>query len=93
MFFVSDGELEVEVGGHREKLQTDFFGEIALLEGGRRSATIRALTRCRLLVLEQAHFDDLLATDPRIDEGVRAIALVRKAADERRQSVPETDDG
>jgi hypothetical protein len=44
------------------------------------------------LVLEQAHFDDLLATDPRIDEGVRAIALVRKAADERRQGASETDD-
>jgi voltage-gated potassium channel len=93
MFFVSEGQLEVEVGEHRETLHTDFFGEIALLEGGVRSATIRALTRCRLLVLEQVHFDELLATDHRIDEAVRAIALVRKAADERRQvTTPPADD-
>ncbi len=88
MFFVSEGELEVEVGEHREKLRTDFFGEIALLEGGVRSATIRALTRSRLLVLDQRHFDELLSTDPRIDQAVRAIAQERKAADERRQGAP-----
>jgi voltage-gated potassium channel len=92
MFFVSEGELEVEVGDHREKLHTSFFGEIALLEGGVRSATIRTLTRCRLLVLEQRHFDELLATDHSIDQAVRAIAYARKAADELRQGPLRQDD-
>ena len=39
----------------------DFFGEIALLEEVRRTATVRALTPCLLLVLDRGEFRDLLA--------------------------------
>ncbi len=87
MFFVSGGELEVDIDGHRERLKNDFFGEIALLEGGVRSATIRTLTRCQVLVLEQDHFEELLESSPRIDRAVRAIAKRRLQADERREAL------
>jgi voltage-gated potassium channel len=84
MFFVADGTLEVEIDGHRERLETDFFGEIALLHGGLRSATIRTKTRCQLLVLHASHFEDLLATSPRIATAVQEMARQRLEADEKR---------
>ena len=86
MFFVAGGELEVEVDGRRQRLATEFFGEIALLHGGTRSATVRAITRCQLLVLEHSDFEALLESSSRIDRSVRAAANERREADERRRN-------
>jgi len=81
MFFVADGELEVEIEGHHKRLTTAFFGEIALLEGGVRSATIRSRSRCQLLELHAEDFEQLLATSPRIASAVREVAEGRRARD------------
>ncbi|MBT3377800.1 MAG: cyclic nucleotide-binding domain-containing protein [Lentisphaerae bacterium] len=51
----SGREQEVAVLGER-----DVFGEIALLERVPRTATVRSLCRCELLVLEQTAFEQLL---------------------------------
>jgi voltage-gated potassium channel len=88
MFFVADGGLEVEIDGHRKRLTTDFFGEIALLHGGIRSATIRTKTRCQLLVLHASHFEELLATSPRIASAVQEVARQRLQADDKRGRRP-----
>jgi CRP-like cAMP-binding protein len=88
MFFVADGTLEVEIDGHRKRLTTDFFGEIALLHGGLRSATIRTKTRCQLLVLHASQFDGLLATSPRIASAVQEVARQRLKADDQRGQQP-----
>ena len=82
MFFVAGGDLQVEVDGRRQRLAAEFFVEIALLHGGKRSATVRAITRCQLLVLEQSDFEALLQSSSRIDRAVRAAANERRAADE-----------
>jgi len=42
----------IETGGH--------FGEIGLLEAGRRTATVRALTQSRLLSIDKKAFQELL---------------------------------
>lgn len=84
MFFVADGSLEVDIDSHRERLNTAFFGEIALLHGGLRSATIRTKTRCQLLVLHATHFEELLAANPRIASAVQEVARQRLEADEKR---------
>jgi len=84
MFFVADGSLEVELNGHHERLGTDFFGEIALLRHAARSATIRSLSRCTLLVLHASDFEDLLSTSPRIASAVERVARERLEADGRR---------
>lgn len=89
MFFIASGELEVEVDGRQERLMSDFFGEIALLEGGTRTATIRTLTRCQLLVLEHGHFEELLAGSPRIERAVRTAARMRRERDARRRGLGE----
>lgn len=87
MFFVADGNLEVEIEGHRMRLVTDFFGEIALLERGVRSATIRSLTRCQLLELKASDFEEMLTASPRIERAVRSVAEERREADARRANV------
>src|SRR4026209_1082640 len=44
LFVIVDGEAEVTIGGKRMAIlrRGDFFGEIALLDGGPRSATVTA---------------------------------------------------
>ena len=61
-FIIADGQAEVSIleGGEERTVRTlkpgDFFGERALLEGGFRTATVRALTPMRLLVFEERTF-------------------------------------
>jgi CRP-like cAMP-binding protein/Zn-dependent protease len=61
-FIIADGQAEVSILERAEeravrKLKPgDFFGERALLEGGIRTATIRALSPMRLLVFDERAF-------------------------------------
>jgi CRP-like cAMP-binding protein len=50
------------------------FGEMALLSGGTRTATVRATTDSHLLAIDKADFDKLLAEDPFLDEQVRKLS-------------------
>ena len=80
MFFVTDGEVEVDVAPTPVRLRDgDFFGEVALLRGFERLATARAVTRCRLLVLDAADFHDLMAADGDLREAVESVAEERLA--------------
>ncbi|MEJ8474242.1 Crp/Fnr family transcriptional regulator [Roseibium algae] len=66
----------------------DVFGEIALLDGGERSADVKALTNCTLVVLERRSLLDVLQRNP--DLSIRLIELlcqrVRKS-DERMMEI------
>jgi CRP-like cAMP-binding protein len=44
----------------------DFFGEISLLEGGPRTATVSAATQMRLLALPQWAFKRIVEQNPSI---------------------------
>lgn len=80
MFFIAAGEVEIDVAPTPVRLRDgDFFGEIALLRGVARQATVRAVTRCRLLVLEAADFHDLIAADGDLREAVSSVAERRLA--------------
>ena len=64
MFFIATGEARVEIEPEPVLLgDGDFFGEFALLNDVPRIATVRAVTQCRLLVLDCADFRGLLADD------------------------------
>ena len=69
-FVILRGEVKVFVDSPDGRevvlshLQTgDFFGEMALLEGDTRSASVEALTDCELAVLARAEFFDVLERD------------------------------
>ena len=72
-FFVID-EGVVTITSREQQLRTlgagDFFGEIAILFGGTRTATAVATQAGALLVLPKADFLELLAANPLIEEKI-----------------------
>jgi CRP-like cAMP-binding protein len=67
-FVIIDGEASVTIDGQlRAKIGPgNFFGEMALLDGGPRIATVTATTPSRLLVLSRQEFFSLLDGAPRV---------------------------
>jgi CRP-like cAMP-binding protein len=65
-FFIIDGRVSVQTPiGQAEPLRPgDFFGEMSLLDGEPRSATVTALTDLRVLVVDRLHFWQLLSESP-----------------------------
>jgi CRP/FNR family transcriptional regulator, cyclic AMP receptor protein len=78
-FIIIDGEASVTRDG--QALTTlrggDFFGEIALLDRVKRSATITAATQLRFFVVSQQAFDSVLSTDPAIERKVLRTVVRR----------------
>lgn len=68
LFVLVDGTAEVSIGGR--KLASlgpgEFFGEIALLDGGPRTATVTAVTDVKMLGLTEWVFRGLLQEHPSI---------------------------
>jgi CRP-like cAMP-binding protein len=58
MYVVQDGEVEVSVNGR--VIDTlgpgGVFGEMALIDSGPRTATVKAITDCRLVALDEVKF-------------------------------------
>ncbi len=61
----------------------DFFGEMALLEGGPRTASVRTLSFCTCLALARAPFLDLLAAYPEVRAGIQEEAQRRRDQQEQ----------
>ena len=74
-FIIIDGALAVRtpVGAGSELRPGDFFGEMSLLDGEPRSATIVASTDLRMLTVDRAHFWRLLDETPEL---VRRILTI-----------------
>jgi CRP/FNR family transcriptional regulator, cyclic AMP receptor protein len=68
LFLILDGQCKVTIGGKtKAKLGPgDFFGEVALLDGGPRTATVTALTPVRLVGITGWVFRGLLMEHPTI---------------------------
>ncbi|MCC7112843.1 MAG: cyclic nucleotide-binding domain-containing protein [Burkholderiales bacterium] len=78
VFFVSSGEVEVVVAGKHIRLGAgSFFGEMALISGGTRSADVTALDYCKFLKLTRSDFDEILRRYPAIREQVTKMAEQR----------------
>jgi voltage-gated potassium channel len=87
MYFILSGELEVETPGGGIALRAgEFFGEMALLEHGMRSATVVARTNCDLLMLQATDFRHLLASAPDLESEIRRIAAERRAQAMKREA-------
>ena len=78
-FVIADGTVHVERAGEelRSILAGGFLGEVALVEGGSRTATATCATDCRLLVLGRFEFERVLASFPGVREHVLA-AIARR---------------
>jgi voltage-gated potassium channel len=80
MYFIVSGNVEVdrETGAAKGQLGAgDFFGEIALVADRARTATITALSTCRLLVLHKDDFESFMDAHPDLKQAVRDAAQRR----------------
>jgi CRP-like cAMP-binding protein len=82
-FILLTGAAEVQRGGRHvaDMGPGDFFGEIALVDGGKRTATVTTTAPSRCLVLGPRQFQNVLHQDADIAHSVmRALSLrVREA--------------
>lgn len=77
-FFITAGAVVVAVGDPQIKLGPgDFFGEMALLSGQRRSADVTAIDYCRFLVLEQRDFRSFVSRYPQLRQKLLEMAQRR----------------
>jgi CRP-like cAMP-binding protein len=78
-FLIVDGSARVEVpGGSAARLAPgEFFGEMSLLDGGPRSATVVADTPIRLLVIKRRNFATLLKAAPALTAKILATLSKR----------------
>ena len=89
MYFISSGAVEVLLPQRTVRLgRGDFFGEMALLSGGRRSADVKALSYCQMLVLRAADFHRFLRLNPAIRERFEATVMNRRQMNGQAEPVP-----
>ncbi len=87
MFFIESGRVEIVQGEGTQARQLnelaagDLFGEMALLTGNPRSASVVALTNIDLWTLSHADFDDLVTSYPNL-----ALALGRLLSERLRNT-------
>ena len=80
MYFIASGDVEIHLKGRKEVLRLgvgQFFGEVAVLRRSRRSATVVALTRTNLLVLDAHDLHALMQRDPRIAARIEDVVEKR----------------
>ncbi len=81
LFVVSSGRASVTVdpGGELATLgEGDYFGEMSLLTGEPRSATVSASGDCRVFEIDAEMFREIVAADPAALEKVGAAATARR---------------
>ena len=67
MYFITAGEVEIALPNQHVRLSDGtFFGEISILTGNPRSATITASSYCELLELDRQTLNRIAATHPNV---------------------------
>jgi CRP-like cAMP-binding protein len=96
LFVIMSGRVEVTVlqeGAPPVRLATleegDYFGEMSLMTGAPRSATVAALVETRLLEVGKESFRRILAAQPNLVEQLGAALQVRQS--ERAQAIASVD--
>jgi CPA2 family monovalent cation:H+ antiporter-2 len=86
MYFLSSGAVEVQLPNDTIRLEPGaFFGEMALLSGGRRNADVVAVDFCQFFVLERRDFNMFTAKHPALRQMVSEMARERTEMNVMRQ--------
>lgn len=93
LYLILDGQLEVikAMGQPHERILAvrgpgDFIGEMSLLyQGGKRSASVRAIERVRVMVMSRQDFDMLLDRQPSL-----AVEIMRSMSERLREAEEST---
>ncbi|MGO4572283.1 cyclic nucleotide-gated ion channel [Microvirga sp. 2TAF3] len=85
MYLIASGEVEVLLPGEAVRLGPgDFFGEIGVLKRRRRGVTVKAVTTCKLLVLDAEDLHQLIDANPTMAQHIDEVIEARK---DRREGV------
>ncbi|XP_061531602.1 potassium/sodium hyperpolarization-activated cyclic nucleotide-gated channel 3 [Phycodurus eques] len=89
MYFIQHGRVSVLARGNKETKLSDgsYFGEICLLTRGRRTASVRADTYCRLYSLSVDSFNEVLEEHPMMRRAFETVAVDRLDRIGRKNSV------
>ncbi len=87
LFIIDRGEVDVEIDGSGRRRQLivarlgpgKFFGEMSLMTGEPRTATVRAATECALIVVGHDAFHDTVATVPAVLEKMSELLGSRQS--------------
>jgi voltage-gated potassium channel len=91
MYFIASGEVEVRLEPQPIRLGTGaFFGELALLDGGPRNATVVTTMPSTLLILEVSDFRAFTAHHPQLAKTVEAEAARRRRGAHLEKSLRKT---
>jgi CRP/FNR family cyclic AMP-dependent transcriptional regulator len=79
LHIILDGTAEVSVHGtpRRELQAGDYFGEISLIDGKKRSATVTASSDLHTLAVPHGPFQKLLETEPGFAAGLLTLVCAR----------------
>ncbi|XP_029360165.1 potassium/sodium hyperpolarization-activated cyclic nucleotide-gated channel 1 [Echeneis naucrates] len=79
MYFIQHGRVSVLTRGNKQTKLSDgsYFGEICLLTRGRRTASVRADTYCRLYSLSVDSFNEVLEEHPMMRRAFETVAVDR----------------
>jgi len=92
LYIILSGRVKVFLQDSREReivMKTlgsgEFFGELGLLDGGNRSASIATMTACEFFVLDRQPFFDLLGVSPQLlSQQFRELSRRIRDSNERR---------
>ena len=86
LYLITKGDAEVRVsvdGNLSEKIATlhagDFFGEMGMMTGAQRSATVIALSEVECYRIDKEAFHDILRSRPQIAEDISEVLARRRA--------------
>jgi CPA2 family monovalent cation:H+ antiporter-2 len=81
MYFIVSGTVEIQVSGRKVATLRggSYFGEMALLSGGRRTADVTAVDYCQLLILTRRDFNVFMSRHPELRVALNEMAESRRA--------------
>ena len=87
-FVIVEGDASAAVDGNEVGTigPGGFFGEMALIDGGERVATVTATTPLKLLVLDRHDFNEMLERFPQVRTSLQTVADERLAENRSRMS-------
>lgn len=79
MYVIMEGTAEIRVGDRVVEISGPgrFIGEMALIDDGPRTATVRAVTECKLLAIDRERFHALVTEDPHFATHVMKVMTGR----------------
>jgi hypothetical protein len=85
MFLIVDGEVQIHHGQTSVKMlgPSEFFGEMSIIDGEPRSASVTAFSDCLLLRIDKEDFHELLST-----HGSVALSMIRVLVQRLRGLLP-----